>query len=155
MIPQRPEKPRTCPGSITQETPQTPPPASPASGLRHPASPSASLVDSESQVSAPALAPVLGGIKAKTPRPGWWKVPGMKGTKANIAQAIQGLQDIPPHWQAALQAEIAAHDASKGKLVLHLDISPVDGWTGSEPAVSVSAHFMQQHPKGAGQTLKS
>ena len=84
--------------------------------------------------------------------PGWWKLEGVKGAKAAVAKAVSGNAGIPAHWQAALQAEINAHPSeavaisahfsqenkqgmtgavkttTKGKLVLHIDISPIDGY---------------------------
>ena len=92
------------------------PTGNPKSEIRNP-----NLVDAATQVNAPGAQPA----KAATPNPGWWKVNGVKGMKADVARAVGNIAGIPAHWQAALQAEIAAHDAE---------------------AVSVSAHFMQQNP---------
>ena len=108
---------------------------------------STTLLDSASQVTDPNAAPAP-GVKLKVHQPGWWKVGGIKGLKAHVARAVKNIPEIPSHWQAALQAEIAAHDSpavavtahcmqqnqtgAKGKIVLHLDISPVEGWAGPE-----------------------
>ena len=124
------------------------------------------IVDSAAQVSGPGLPKPA----AKAPRQGWWKVKGIKGAKANVARAVQNMAVIPPHWQAALQAELAAHDApavcihahyirrdastssaqatspagatmggtpvappaAKGRILLCLDISPIEGWQGPD-----------------------
>jgi hypothetical protein len=80
--------------------------------------------------------------------PGWWRVGGVKGEKAVIAKVVGAMTGIPDHWKAALIAEINNHDANavtvhasfsqenkkvggkvtKGKLLLHLDISPLEGF---------------------------
>jgi hypothetical protein len=117
--------------------------ANPQSAIRNP-----QLVDAASSASTPSS--ILN--PQSSPRPaGWWKVGGVKGVKADVAKAIQNTAGIPAHWQAALQAEIAAHEApavsvsahfmqenrkvsgggtTKGKMVMHLSISPIEGWVG-------------------------
>lgn len=86
---------------------------------------------------------------------GWWSIQNIKGAKADVAAAVAKIVGIPAHHAAALQTEILGHDAgavtvnahfsqenrrnktnpsgptSKGKLVLHLDITPIDGFVGA------------------------
>ena len=118
------------------------------------------LVDAAAQVTAapspaapprPSFLPKIpmpAPAPGRPPQPGWWKVGGIKGAKADVARAVGQISGIPGHWQEALQKEIAAHDApavsvsahfmqenrkgagGKGKMVLHLDISPIDGFVG-------------------------
>ena len=84
---------------------------------------------------------------------GWWKVGGVKGMKEHVAKHIAGIKEIPDHWQVVIQAEIAAHPAAAlavhahfmrqnpkkkdgdssenhGKVLVHIDISPLDGFVG-------------------------
>ena len=77
---------------------------------------------------------------------------GVKGFKADAAKAVARNADVPAHWQAAIQAEINAHTSSvvivdahflqqtkkgkgadpnavtKGNIVLHLTITPIEGF---------------------------
>jgi hypothetical protein len=105
---------------------------------------------------------------------GWWRVAGVKGLKEHVSAHIRTLKEIPDHWQAVLQEEIAAHPAAaiavhahfmvqnhrplapqpipkikvggvelagppaatpqpatRGKVVLHIDISPIEGFVGA------------------------
>ena len=85
------------------------------------------------------------------PQPGWWKVDNIKGSRAALVKYVGNHPDMPAHWKALLQAEIAAHTSEalvisahccqqnpkaivdgapvmqKGKVLLHLDISPLEG----------------------------
>ena len=58
------------------------------------------------------------------------------------------MPEIPAHWQAALATEITNHSAETGKIVLHVDISPLEGFVG-DGAVMVDAHFVKQNANGA------
>ena len=98
-------------------------------------------------VAIPAVQPLTRPVpltKAPTPAPkglpaGWWRVQSVKGLKSDVAKAVQSNADIPAHWQSALQAEIAKHTATavtvdahfhsvKGKQLIYVDISPIDGF---------------------------
>lgn len=114
------------------------------------------VVDSATKVTLPPGA-ALPTKTIPTPskvsvQPGWWKVGGIKGSRAAVAKAVQRMDAIPAHWLAALQAEINSHPSpavtihahfsqenkkikvngvpstTRGKVILHLDISPLDGF---------------------------